>query len=166
MGGIMRLRNKKTGERGIVSHFDNQSIVIYPVDENWNAKGDKKYVYASLAELNEEWEDAPEEPKECWYINEFGTPTKADFVGRETLYDKCRKNFGNYFETKEEAEKAVEKLKAWKRLKDKGFRFDNWDLDADDEDVNVLLRSDKYKGNQVYVLEKDLDLLFCTEENS
>lgn len=33
------------------------------------------------------------------------------------------KEIGNYFETKEEAEKAVEQLKAWKRLKDKGFEF-------------------------------------------
>jgi hypothetical protein len=33
------------------------------------------------------------------------------------------KSIGNYFESKEEAEKAVEKLKAWKRLKDKGFKF-------------------------------------------
>lgn len=68
------------------------------------------------------------------------------------------------YATAKEAEQAVRKLKAWKRLKDKGFRFDNWDLDADDEDVNVLLRSDKYKGNQVYALEKYLDLLFGGEE--
>ena len=34
-----------------------------------------------------------------------------------------RKEIGNCFDTIEEAEKAVEKLKAWKRLKDKGFRF-------------------------------------------
>ena len=33
------------------------------------------------------------------------------------------KAIGNKFDTKEEAEKAVEKLKAWKRLKDKGFGF-------------------------------------------
>lgn len=57
----MKLKNKKTGEMGIINYFDNQSIVIYPIDENWDAKGDKKYVYHSLAELNEEWEDAPEE---------------------------------------------------------------------------------------------------------
>ena len=30
---------------------------------------------------------------------------------------------GNLFDTKEEAEKAAEKLKAWKRLKELGFRF-------------------------------------------
>lgn len=59
------------------------------------------------------------------------------------IWDKCysnrgvqrwfwRKNkeIGNYFETKEEAEKAVEKLKAWKRLKDKGFKFCGIDGDC------------------------------------
>lgn len=46
---------------GIINYFDNQSIVIYPIDENWNAKGDKKYVYHSLTELNEEWEDYEEQ---------------------------------------------------------------------------------------------------------
>ena len=39
--------------------------------------------------------------------------------------DDFNKSIGNYFETKEEAEKAVEKLKAWKRLKDKGVTFGN-----------------------------------------
>lgn len=69
----MKLKNKKTGEMGIINYFDNQSIVIYPIDENWNAKGDKKYVYHSLAELNEEWEDVPEEE---W----------RDVLGFEELY--------------------------------------------------------------------------------
>ena len=113
----MKLRNKKTGEIGtLIVDGAYKFVTNFAVeDDEMNRLGE----YDSLAELNDEWEDAPEKPKEYWYINEFGTPTKADFVGRETLYDKCRKNFGNYFETEEEAEKAVEKLKAWKRLKDK-----------------------------------------------
>ena len=32
--------------------------------------------------------------------------------------DEFNKSIGNYFNTREEAEKAVRKLKAWKRLKD------------------------------------------------
>lgn len=64
-----------------------------------------------------------EEQKEYWYINEYGSVMKAESYGRDTIYDKSRKNFGNYFETKEEAEKVVEKLVAWKRLKDKGIRI-------------------------------------------
>lgn len=42
-----------------------------------------------------------------------------------TVYDKEHKEIGNYFETYEEADKAVEKLKAVKRLKAKGFRFNS-----------------------------------------
>ena len=118
----MKLKNKKTGEIGyLYEHSLTQDIIIVYDINGIVGK------YSSLAELSEDWEDAPEELKGYWYINEFGTPTKADFVGRETLYDKCRKNFGNYFETKEEAELVVRRLKAWKRLEDKGFRFKEWE---------------------------------------
>lgn len=112
----MKLKNKRTGEICELKVTVNGDLTVTKDDEIIG-------IYPSLAELNEEWGDY-EEPKEYWFINEFGTPTKADFVGRETLYDKCRKNFGNYFDTREEAEKAVEKLKAAKRLKDKGFKLD------------------------------------------
>lgn len=40
--------------------------------------------------------------------------------------DRSRLEIGNCFQTKEEAEKAVEKLKAWKRLKDSGLKFKDW----------------------------------------
>ena len=75
----------------------------------------------SLAELNQEWEDY-EEPKEYWRIDCDGTISrgKDDF---DTPFDNACKEIGNYFETREDAEKAVERLRAWKRLKDKGFRF-------------------------------------------
>lgn len=120
----MKLRNKRTGEIGIINYFDNQSIVIYPIDENWDAKGDKKHIYHSLAELNEDWEDVPEEPKEWWYIDIHGP---HEVTNNDEYYQQVKaasKEVGNYFETRTEAEKAVEKLKAFKRLKDKGFRFD------------------------------------------
>lgn len=111
----MKLRNKKTGK--IVDRLDitiREEGVVFNNDET----------YDSLAELNEEWEDAPEEPKEYWYIETDGSIIqnhKPTYINH--LLDAL-KSIGNYFETKEEVEKAVEKLKAWKRLKDKGFRFD------------------------------------------
>lgn len=150
----MKLRNKKTGEivyATMMASYGGGELQIryYPVN---NAENTHFKEYRSISELNEEWEDY-EEPKVFWYINEFGTPTKADFVGRETLYDKCRKNFGNYFETKEEAEKAVKKLKAWKRLKDKGFRF----IDHMDRDSGQGMTRYEWDG---YVNGEDLDLLF------
>lgn len=114
----MKLRNKKTGEI-------RTAYVQVILENNHPEKPLEFHTQPSIAELNEDWEDY-EEPKEYWYINEFGTPTAAGGFNRENIYDKSRKHFGNYFKTKEEAEKAVEKLKAWKRLKDKGFRFNGW----------------------------------------
>jgi hypothetical protein len=109
----MKLRNKKTGE------------IIIPTDYTFSTYDDGirygHHIYYSLAELNDEWEDY-EEPKDIWWLDNEGRVNHAsgDFS------DSFRKNreIGNYFLSREEAEKAVEKLKAWKRLKDKGFRFD------------------------------------------
>lgn len=69
------------------------------------------------------------------------------------------KQIGNYFKTKEEAEKAVEKLKAWKRLKDKGFRFTGWDRHPDFDGDYRITASDEWNCD-----DKDLDLLFGVEE--
>ncbi|MBQ8984304.1 HNH endonuclease [Candidatus Saccharibacteria bacterium] len=70
-----------------------------------------------------EWkyEEDYEEPKEWWYLDVDG---EVCSLSDEDDMTKDMKYIGNYFETKEEAERAVEKLKAWKRLKDKGFRFE------------------------------------------
>lgn len=55
----------------------------------------------------------------------------------------------------QEAEKAVRKLKAWKRLKDKGFRV----IDYGDEDIRYEIK-DRYNGC-LYDLET---VLFGGEE--
>lgn len=83
--------------------------------------------------------------------------TKEDY---EMLPEKSRKLFeelGNHFETKKEARQAVERLKAWKRLKDKGFSFKGYD------DYNIDY---ELTGRCVWTdeTEKDLDLLFGGEE--
>ena len=157
----MKLKNKKTGEMGIINYFDNQSIVIYPIDENWNAKGDKKYVYHSLAELNEEWEDY-EEPKEYWYIDPMVCGIYCTSVKKDKDLYEFNKQIGNCFETKEEAEKAVEKLKAWKRLKDKGFSFNDWDWKY--QNIGYNLDCTAISEEDVIEAEKDLDLLFGGEQ--
>ena len=125
----MKLLNKKTGEI--------KEVIVggYPVsgktkmwecsemDMNEETGYKTLGTYCTLAELNAEWEDAPEEEKEYWYIEPDGSILqnhKPTYINH--LLDGL-KSIGNYFETKEEAEKAVKKLKAWKRLKDKGFRF-------------------------------------------
>lgn len=111
----MKLRNKKTGAIYSIEDIDlgNNSDGIWLGMTKYN----------SLAELNEEWEDY-EEPKDFYYIQPDG----------ELHLEQCKvpiyqlikfQKIGNYFDTREEAEKAVEKLKAWKLLKDEcDIKFD------------------------------------------
>ena len=138
MGGGMRLRNKKTGEIKEFALFD----------------GNELQGGVTLEILTKEWEDAPEEPKgiQCiYYVNHFDT-VKLDgvIVG---------------FGSKEEAELAVRKLKAWTRLEDKGFRFTAW--------KNGIFLDGTIAGQVRYEfpidnkddIEADLDLLFSGEDD-
>lgn len=150
----MKLLNKRTGEIGYTAVLQSKAIVV--MDENAIQLGS----YSSLAELNEEWKDMPEEPKERWYINENGGVMKYvpfDPDGEDLSYMKYQNEIGNYFKTKEEAELAVRKLKAWKRLKDKGFRFTGINDDEDSQELitqcGILCEAD------IYHLEKDADFL-------
>lgn len=115
----MKLRNKKTGEIGHFTSTNWNEVALIIMDDN----GVQLAKYSSLAGLNKEWEDVPEEPKEYWYIDINGE-IMSDNVEDDTV--KVMREIGNYFDTREEAEKTVEKLKAFKRLKDKGFRIDRW----------------------------------------
>lgn len=104
----MKLQNKKTGE-------------IVPASNIAVGIGNDGKWYDSLAELNKDWKDY-EEPKGYWSYDTFNNDVTFNSIANEDDR-KADQAIGNYFETEEEAEKAVEKLKAWKRLKDKGFRI-------------------------------------------
>ena len=112
----MKLRNKKTGE--IVEPIGITCISGRTFVRFNDGKGTFKFELHSLAELIEVWEDY-EEPRQHWFIATDGRVL-------ECIEDACwdgEKAIGNYFGTREEAEKAVEKLKAWKFLKDNGFKI-------------------------------------------
>lgn len=152
----MKLRNKKTGE--IVEPFGITCVNGRTFVQFDDGKGTFKFEAHSLAELNSEWEDY-EEPKEYWYLSGNSEIRRTEDNG--VKFDKYHKEVGNYFDTREEAEKAVHKLKAWKRLKDKGFRFKGisgydeihfWFPNPDD-----MFESSKTR--------KDLDLLFSGEDD-
>lgn len=169
MGGFMRLKNKKTGEIGY-PYFQNwKNISCTIVDEN----AIQIAKYTSLAELNAEWEDY-EEPKEYWYICSTRNYEVTKVVLDEgTDFDRVQKDkeIGNYFETIEEAELAVEKLKAWKRLKDRNLRF-NLNYSTGGATINhkdVIMCwieayfDDKWEEDNMKA-EEDLDLLLGGEE--
>ena len=127
----MKLRNKKTGE---IFNFTIKAETD-PTESHFKLRTgsggwEDGLVYGSLEELNEEWEDVPEEPKRHWAIDTslLDGDLITDFEDLGCDWQES-KEIGNYFETKEEAEKAVEKLKAVAKLKEFGFRFIDWELD-------------------------------------
>lgn len=155
----MKLKNKKTGEIGWL-YCDHISIpkkmTVFAEDKDLSVN---HWDYKTLAELNEEWKDY-EEPKEYWYIDWNGEAGRSDIHDERTEQMKL---IGNYFESKEEAEKAVEKLKALERLKDKGFRFDGYTDDSGDlfSCQVIRCRFDDFGKES----RKDLDLLFSGEDD-
>lgn len=169
----MKLRNKKTGEIRNAVDIDmyTDSVYLKVSDGEFD---NETIEYHSLAELNEEWEDY-EEPKDTnyWYIDSLG---KIEF--HSTILDEIvgtpnnamiRKIIGNYFESREEAEQAVEKLKAWKRLRDKGFRFTltpavgSLDVKPDKFQIEISAEMSA-KWFCCDAIHKDLYLLFGGEE--
>ena len=121
--------------------------------------GVQTFFYDDLKTFANDWEDYYEETKEYWFIDEFGmVQQEIDYYydeNKSAIHDK-RLEIGNYFETKEEAEKAVEKLKAWKRLKDKGFRFSYHSFLDRTISYKVPVADEK--------IGKDLNLLFGGDE--
>ena len=142
----MKLQNKKTGKIIDIADLDftSDNFAIWLSTTKYN----------SLAELNEEWEDY-EEDKRYWYIDIDGEVMSKELA----WFNQEQDNIGNRFETKEEAEKAVEKLKAWKRLKDKGFRLDAV--------VDRFFCLDIYMcGGQYEAIKDDLKIVFGGENES
>lgn len=168
----MKLRNKKTGEIGNLVLNINPNRESYSVlsTENGDTICGNLVIadYDTLAQLNEEWKEY-EESTNFWYIDDYGTMCGS--VGESpnleySIYTKKQveklKAIGNYFETEEECEKAVEKLKAWTRLRKKGFKFTDYKLYRGSKiiDREFAISAE----SPVYVDHKDLDLLFGGEE--
>ena len=130
----MKLRNKKTGEI-----------------ESWDIGR-----YNSLKELCEEWEDY-EKPKGYWFIAIDGT-----VLFHELELDNARNNIIKdelviHFEDPSECQDFYDKLLAWKRLKDKGFRFNSWY--GSSKDISFSIPQEIIDKTTA----KDLDLLFGGE---
>lgn len=143
----MRLKNKKTGE-----------IRELPRDYMEMPGGP---LYYSLAELNEDWEDY-KEPKAHYSITQFGDVVdEVDGYMSETI-DEMKK-IGNYFNTREEAEQAVEKLKAWKRLKDKGITFEAKVIDRKWY-IAPKANPSQRTFDEAYDIHKDLMIIFGGED--
>lgn len=152
----MKLRIKETGELlEDVKFIDTtlHKITIQYLDDGVLRECSIK----NLSDI-EEVKDY-EEAKVFWYIEGDGDIHHIRTELCDELEIHTMKQIGNHFESKEEAEKAVEKLKAWKRLKDKGmikysFHREKRGIDLDFYTLTLLAPRDK----------DSLDLLFGGEE--
>lgn len=158
----MKLKNKKTGEIIEVESCNNASGCISIYYEEKDGQIGTKDCYTSLAELNAEWEDY-KEPKDIWWLDNEGNVNHASGEVNDNF--KKNREIGNYFLSREEAELAVRKLKAWKRLKDKGFKTEGWTID-DGLRVSICtnLNSDGIYDEDMKETKKDLDICFGGEE--
>ena len=136
----MKLRNKKTGE---IKNINHAHILMHFND------GETKCVN-SLAELNENWEDY-NEPKGS--ALDLMILTLTNFIENEPDEDKV---------DLEDCKQMLKKLKAWKRLKDNGFRFQFWTSSYSGD--NIAFFVDWIDSDSKEQMTKDLDLLFGGEE--
>lgn len=122
--------------------------------------GEHMFNFSRISELFELFEDYEEPKKHYWVIDDDGMlicRTVGDFANEEMC-----KQIGNYFKSEEEAKRAVEKLKALKRLKDKGFRFVEHQIHGMTEDGEG--DGCAYFEFDEQLDKSDLDLLFGGEE--
>ena len=177
----MKLQNKKTDvviDGEIRDVFYDNIAKIKLIDK---ATGSIIAMYNSFAKLNEEWKDYEEE-KDHYFIEMNGIVNVVENLEYEMDFIESKvvpqlKEIGNYFDTKEEAEKAVERRKAWKRLKDKGFKFEGWGVMPPFKDCGELYNESQLfirtsiKGQgerppyeEIEQAKAEIDLLFGGEE--
>ena len=145
----MKLKNKKTAEIGYLCFANWNDPVLIISDNN----GTQLAKYKSRVELEREWEDYEE--TKGWYIDISCVVRPVEpFFGDENI--NILKQCGNFFDTREKAEKAVEKLKALKRLKDKDFDIFNEAVVTDSAFcLDIFIGDDHYKD-----LKDDLKIVF------
>ena len=160
----MKLRNKNTG---VIGHIEYDLRTIEPQTGEYllsvRYKDNSGIIcykdYKTFKEFNEEWEDY-KDPKEFWYIVQDGDIFSDNDTVTEDYANRLQE-IGNYFESIVEAKKALGKLKAWKRLKDKGFRFRAWYGGSKNIDWEITsIENEAYIPRQIC---DDLDLLFGGE---
>ena len=155
----MKLKNKNTGEIATLTlSMNGEDMIIMGND-----------MYAHITKLSElkDYEDY-EGTKEYWYIDYDGGISCGE--SDNSSAEKMMISMGNHFDTLEDANKAVEKLKAWKRLKDGGFYFTIDAIEDGECKHNLILRlkcneEERYKPiKECEKYRRDIHLIFGGEE--
>ena len=150
-----KFRDKETGVEG---YLRANRYMEYQIEDEKGVPINGSF--KTLSELLEKWEEIEEEPKEHWAIDQFGEPINVSGLSRLQLEKLHR--LGNDFPSENATMKAIEKLEAWKRLKDKGFRFDGRAKPNYRE--RFIIRCSLPKETLIIDVAKDLDILFGSIE--
>jgi len=143
----------------VTTYYDENKVVVMA---DKSRGGISRFEYNSIKDFTDHWEDY-EEPKEYyWVIDEDGVLVCRE-VGAFVNEGMC-KQIGNYFTTEEEAKKAVDKLKAWKRLKCWGFKFCGEGTERDTIEYSIARPPLNREGYWTDEIHKCFDLLFGGEE--
>ena len=153
----MKLRNKKTGEIGIYLYSNPQHIGIgfYSVMSEKNPMDIIEYGH-DFEKLYKEWD----------FIGEDYEEPEKDYIRVIESFIYYVEEADDSFYCDESVKKFVEKLKAWKRLKDAGFKFNNWIYDykeAEKENERGLCIGASYEQLSK-VDANDINLLFGGEK--
>ena len=137
----MKLRNKKTGETAEASILNFELVVRY--NDGRVEKYPLLFDYSNF--------EYYKEPKGIVKVEKSIVPTCVHIE----------------YSTEEEAEEAVKKFKAWKRLKDKGFRFDGVEIFNEGllEIDGVLPALGRVDNAERLKIIENLDLLFSGEDD-
>ena len=124
-----------------------------------------KRTLAQFPNILEDWFEEIEDPKEHYFISEYGKVFSLnEYDGFNNVANpEDYKEIGNYFESEEEAELAVRRLKAWKRLENKGFKFVGWQDSVSGNNPDMILfklNKDSWETDTC----NDLDICFGGEE--
>lgn len=150
----MKLRNKKSGEivyATMMASYGGGELQIryYPVN---NAESTHFKEYRSISELNEEWEDYEESKEDALSVMIL---TLTNYIENEPTdcidLDDCKE--------------MLKKLKAWKRLKDLGFKcsYHSSGYHRGTFTTDFVFDEDKLPIMDTFVA-KDLNLLFGGKE--
>lgn len=117
------------------------------------------YEWFEEIEESRVWE--PRRGDKYWYIDECGSVDIYVYDGDDT--DQMILELGNCFRTQKDAEQAVEKLKALRRLREKGFDFYDFFCQSIDDHHSIEITAHIHKRFDDEI-EKDLRLLFRGED--
>ena len=133
----------KAGEELYLKHDEETGYFTLYKDVNKMSAGD---LHEGFIENFDEWFEI-QELKKYYFIGSMGHIENTEYQGWE-LSAKLRKLIGNCFETREEAEKYLEYLKAKVIIKEdaKGFKPD-WD---DEDEPKYMGRYSCISGKTVY----------------